>query len=149
MFRIKSYQDFGAAVMLILFGLGGVWFGREYAVGTASKMGPGYMPAVLSWGLIVFGAVVGLRSVTLRGPAIEPVKLRSNILVLGGILSFAFLIESAGLAVAIFVVTVLSALASSESKWKETIALGLFLAIFCVLVFVYGLRQSMPVFGSG
>ncbi len=135
--------------MLILFGLGGVWFGREYAVGTASQMGPGYMPAVLSWGLIVFGAVVGLRSVTLRGPAIEPVKLRSNILVLGGILSFAFLIESAGLAVAIFVVTVLSALASSESKWKETIALGLFLAIFCVLVFVYGLRQSMPVFGSG
>jgi hypothetical protein len=148
MFRIKSQQDFGAAVMLIFFGLAGLWFGREYSVGKASQMGPGYMPMALSWALIIFGAVVGVRAVALRGPAIEPVRLRSNVLVLGGILGFAFLIQSAGLAATIFVVTVLSALASTESRWKETIVLGLFLAVFCVLVFVYGLRQSVPVFGS-
>jgi F0F1-type ATP synthase membrane subunit c/vacuolar-type H+-ATPase subunit K len=148
MSRIKSQQDFGAAVMLIFFGAAGLWFGREYAVGTASQMGPGYMPMALSWALIILGAVVGLRAVALRGPAIEPVRLRSNFLVLGGILGFALLIQSAGLAATIFVVTVLSALASTESRWKETIVLGLFLAAFCVLVFIYGLRQSMPVFGS-
>jgi F0F1-type ATP synthase membrane subunit c/vacuolar-type H+-ATPase subunit K len=148
MFRIKSQQDFGAAVMLILFGLVGLWFGREYPVGTASQMGPGYMPMALSWALIIFGVVLGLRAVALRGPGIESVRLRSNILVLGAILGFALLIQSAGLAISIFVVTVLSALASTESRWKETIALGLFLTVFCVLVFIYGLRQSMPVFGS-
>ncbi len=149
MFRIKSPQDFGAAIMLLFFGAAGLWFGRGYAVGTASQMGPGYMPMVLSWALILFGIIVGLRAVALRGQAIEPIRLRSNILILAGILGFAFLIQSAGLAAAVFVVTVLSALASTESKWKETIALGLFLSIFCVLVFIYALRQSMPVFGSG
>ena len=148
MFRIKSQQDFGAAVMLIFFGAAGLWFGREYPVGTASQMGPGYMPMALSWALIIFGVIVGLRAVAMGGPAIEPVRFRSNLLVLGAILGFALMIQSVGLAISIFVVTLLSTLASTDSKWKETIALGLFLTIFCVIVFVYVLRQSMPVIGS-
>ncbi len=148
MFRIKSQQDFGAAVMLIFFGAAGLWFGREYPVGTASQMGPGYMPMALSWGLIIFGVIVGLRAVAMSGPTIEPVRFRSNILVLAAILGFALMIQSVGLAISIFVVTILSTRASADSKWKETIALGLFLAIFCVIVFVYVLRQSMPVIGS-
>ena len=136
-------------MLFLLIGAAGLWLGRGYEMGTASRMGPGYLPMVLSGGLVVFGMVVGLRAVTLRGPAIEPVVWRTNVLVLGAILSFVFLIESAGLAVATFVVAVLSARASADSKWIETIGLGIFLAIFCVLVFVYALRQSMHVFGPG
>jgi Tripartite tricarboxylate transporter TctB family len=149
MFRLKSPQDLGAAVMFLLFGLAGLWFGREYEMGTASRMGPGYMPMVLSGGLIGLGIVVGLRAVTRCGPAIEPVLWRTNGLVLGAILGFVVLIESAGLASATFVVSVLSALASAEWRWRETLALGVLLAIFCVLVFIYALRQPMSVFGSG
>jgi putative tricarboxylic transport membrane protein len=118
-------------------------------MGTASSMGPGYLPRVLSGGLVVFGLMIGLRAVTLRGPAIEPVVWRTNVLILGAIVSFVFLIESAGLAVATFAVAVLSARAAADSKLTETIALGIFLAIFCVVVFIYALRQSMHVFGSG
>jgi hypothetical protein len=118
-------------------------------MGTASRMGPGYMPMVLSGVLIVFGVAVGLRALKLPGPPIERGVLRTNALVLGAILAFVFLIESAGLAAATFAVTVLSGLASPEARWKETLALGVLLAIFCVLVFVYGLRQSMSVFGPG
>jgi hypothetical protein len=147
--RIKSPQDFGAAVLFLLIGAAGLWLGRDYEMGIASRMGPGYLPMVLSGGLVVFGLVVGLRALTLRGPAIEPVVWRPNVLVLGAILSFVFLVESAGLAIATFVVAVLSARASADSRLKETIALGVFLAIFCVLVFIYALRQSMHVFGPG
>jgi putative tricarboxylic transport membrane protein len=102
----------------------------------------------LSWGLIIFGGIVGIRSVRLRGPAIEPIVWRANILILGAIICFALLIRSTGLAAATFVVTVLSAFASKEFRWKETIVLGVLLAILCVLVFVYALRQSIPVFGD-
>ena len=42
----------GASVLLLVIGLAGLWFGREYEVGIASRMGPGYIPMVLSWGLI-------------------------------------------------------------------------------------------------
>jgi uncharacterized membrane protein YqjE len=134
--------------MLLLFGVAGLWFGREYSAGTSSHMGPGYMPRALSWGLIVFGIIVGLRSVRLRGPAIEPIVWRANILILVAIICFALLIRSTGLAAATFVVTALSAFASKEFRWKETIVFGVLLAVLCVLVFVYALRQSIPVFGD-
>jgi hypothetical protein len=153
MFHIKRPQDLGAAVMLLIAGIGGLWFGREYEVGTASRMGPGYMPMALSWGLIFFGVIIGLRAVRLRpvksrGPGIDPIVWRTNLLILAAILGFALLIRSAGLAAATFVVTALSAIASTEFRWKETIALAVFLAIACVLIFVYALRQSIPVIGT-
>jgi putative tricarboxylic transport membrane protein len=148
MFSIKSQQDLGAAVLFILIGVAGLWYGADYEVGTASSMGPGYLPLVLSWGLIGFGIIVGLLAMTRPGPTMEPVAWRAVILTLGAILAYAFLIQWAGLAPAVFAITLVSALASSESKWKEVIALGTCLAIFCVLVFIYGLHQSMPVFGA-
>jgi hypothetical protein len=147
MSRVRSPQDLGAAVTFLVLGLAGAWFGRGYEVGTASRMGPGYMPMVLSGALVVFGIVVGFRAVKLTGPPIERGVWRTNVLVLAAIVAFVFLIESAGLAAATFAVTVLSGLASPEARWKETLALGVLLAIFCVLVFVYGLRQSMSAFG--
>ncbi len=145
--RVKNQQDLGAALLLALLGIGGLWFGREYDVGTAEDMGPGYFPMVLSWSLIGFGAVIGLRALARPGPRIEPVVWRAVALVLAAILAFAWLIESAGLAAAVLAVTLLSALAARDARWKESVVLGVFLAVFCVLVFIYGLRQSMTVFG--
>ena len=149
MFRLKSPQDFGAAALFVVIGAGGLWFGREYEVGSAKDMGSGYFPMLLSWGLIGFGFIVGSRAVMLPGPSFERIVWRAPLMILGAIVGFALLIESAGLASAAFAVTILSALASAESRWKETIALGVVLAIFCVSVFIYGLRQPMSVFGAG
>src|SRR6185369_17398069 len=70
MLRIKSAQDFGAGVMFFLIGLGALWFGREYEVGTAAQMGPGYLPKALGYGLLVFGAIFVLRGVALEGQPI-------------------------------------------------------------------------------
>jgi hypothetical protein len=149
MLRIKSPQDVGAAATFILIGLAGLWFGREYEIGTTSQMGPGYMPMLLSVGLILFGIIVGLRAVTVQGPAFERIRWRSVLLILLSILVFALLIETAGLLAATFAVVVLSACASREASWKETIGLAVFLAIFCVLVFVYALKQPIPILWGG
>jgi lysylphosphatidylglycerol synthetase-like protein (DUF2156 family) len=149
MLRIKSPQDVGAAATFILIGVAGLWFGREYDLGTASQMGPGYMPMLLSVGLILFGIIVGVRAVTVAGPAFERIRWRSALLILLSILVFALLIETAGLLAATFAVVVLSAVASGEASWKETIGLAVFLAIFCVAVFVYALKQPIPVLWGG
>jgi hypothetical protein len=149
MVRIKSQQDAGAAVLLIAIGLGGLWFGREYELGTVSQMGPGYMPMLLSVGLVIFGGIIALGALTVDGPPIERGLWYPSVLILLAVVLFAFLIDTAGLAPATFVVTVLSAFASAQVRWKEAVALGLGLALFCVAVFVYGLRQPIPVFGGG
>jgi hypothetical protein len=147
--RIKSQQDAGAAILLIVIGIGGLWFGREYERGSVSQMGPGYMPMLLSVGLLIFGGIIALRAVTVDGPPIERGLWYPSALILLTVILFAFLIETAGLAPATFAVAMFSAFASPQVKWKEALALGVGLAVFCVLVFVYGLRQPIPIFGTG
>src|SRR4051812_5110632 len=99
MLRLKSAQDLGAAVLFALIGACGLWFGRDYPFGTPGRIGPGYVPALASWGLTGIGAVLALRSVALHGPKIEVSEWRPVLLVLASVLAFAGLIEFAGLAV--------------------------------------------------
>jgi len=148
MVRVKSPQDLGAAVLLLVIGVGGLWFGREYEAGTAAAMGPGYMPMLLSLALIFFAAVIAFRAVTINGPALTPTAWRPLILVLASILCFALLIRTVGLLATAFVVPIVAAAASPESRRWETLILSAFLSVFCVLVFVYGLGQAIPVFGG-
>jgi hypothetical protein len=149
MLRVRSQQDLGAAIILIAIGLAGLWFGRDYEIGTVARMGPGYMPLMLSLGLLVFGGIIGLRAVTVDGPPIETGLWYPGVAILICVLLFAFLIGSAGLAPATFTVVMLSAFASPDVRWKQVLALAVGLTIFCVLVFVHGLRQPIPVFGPG
>jgi hypothetical protein len=84
-----------------------------------------------------------------EGSPIEHGRWRPTLLILAAILAFALLIESAGLVPATISVVVLSAFASSEARWKETVALSAFLVVFCAVVFVYALKQPLALFGAG
>ena len=53
---IKNQKDLGAGLLYIAFGAVGFYIAREYGMGQASRMGPGYFPTVLSSRLILFGA---------------------------------------------------------------------------------------------
>jgi hypothetical protein len=148
MVRARNPQDLGAAAMLIVIGLGGLWFGREYELGRAAQMGPGYMPMLLSVALIGFGATIGIRALAVAGPSIERGRWRPVLLVLAAIVAFGLLIASAGLAPATFVVAVLCAFAAQDVSWKEALLLAFGLAAFCAVLFVYALNQPIPVFGA-
>lgn len=148
MLRIKSAQDFGAGIMFALVGLGALWFGRTLEIGTAAQMAPGYFPMVLGYGLVVFGVIFVLRGIAYEGPAIEASHWRPPLVILAAISAFAFLIERGGLATAVAACVLVSMLALPRVKWWEALALAAFLAAFCVAVFIYGLRQSMTVFGG-
>ena len=59
MFRVKTPQDFGSAILFLLIGLAGLYFGKDLTYGTTSRMGPGYFPYLLSWLIIGIGVAVG------------------------------------------------------------------------------------------
>jgi hypothetical protein len=147
--RIRSPQDLGAAVILAVIGLGGLWFGDDLDVGSFAQMGPGYLPMVLSYGMLVFAGIVLLRAVTDEGPPVETMVPRAVLLVLAGILLFALLIETAGLVVTVLAVTIVAGFGSREMRWRDATLLGAGLAVFAVVVFVYGLRQPLPIFWGG
>ena len=45
---IRNPKDFGAGILYIAFGAVGYYIARDYGMGQASRMGPGYFPTVLS-----------------------------------------------------------------------------------------------------
>jgi hypothetical protein len=144
MVRVKSPQDLGAGVVFMAIGLAGLYFGSELAFGTSGRMGPGYFPVLLSALIIVVGLVVGFKGLTIEGPPIEPVQLRPISFIIAAILIFGLLIESIGLALTAILLTIFAAYARPEVKLGETILLGVGLATFTVVVFVYVLGQALP-----
>jgi Tripartite tricarboxylate transporter TctB family len=145
MVRVKSPQDFWAGILFILSGCAALWIGRDYAVGTLTRMGPGYLPAVLSCALVAIGAILTVRALALAGPAIERSRITPQLFVLAAIVVFALTIERLGLAPAVLLVAITAALASRDMRWAEAIALGLGLAALCVFLFVHLLGQPFMV----
>jgi hypothetical protein len=144
MLRVRSPQDLGAGLVFTLIGLAGFYFGTDLTFGTPARMGPGFFPVLLSGLIIAIGLVLALKGVAVEGPPIEPVQLRPISFIVAAILIFGFLIESIGLALTAVLLTIFAAYARPEVKLRETILLGVGLAMFTVLVFVYLLGQALP-----
>jgi hypothetical protein len=149
MIRVKNPQDFWAGLLFLVVGCLALWFGRGYAFGTATKMGPGYLPTVLSWALVLIGAFLSLRALALEGPSIEASLIRPQVFILLAIIVFGLLIERFGLAPAIVVVTLIAALASREMRWREALLVAVGLAALCVGLFIYLLGQPLTIFAWG
>ena len=148
MLRVKKPRDLGAGLLFVAFGIVGLWFGRDYAVGTAARMGPGYFPAMLSWLLIALGGYIAARAFVLDGPPVDRVRWRSLLAVLSGVALFALTIQRLGAAIAVVIIVCVAALGTRESRWKEVVPLAIFVSAFCVLVFIVALKQPLPLWGS-
>src|SRR3954463_7663994 len=95
--RRWALQDLWAGLLLAAFGVAALVFGADLAMGTARRMGPGYMPYGLAWLLVLCGGGGALRGVIAAGAAVEPMRLRPFLGVLGGGLAFALLIDRGGI----------------------------------------------------
>jgi len=145
MIRVKSQQDFWAGLLFVVIGCLALWFGRNFLVGSLLRMGPGYMPRVLSLAMIGIGAFLALRALVLEGPRIERSLFRPQIFVLLAIIVFGLLIERVGLAPAVAAVAIVASLASYEMKWIEMVALAVCLSIASVILFITLLGQAMEI----
>ena len=137
--RVRSVGDGLAGLMFIAFGLAAILIGRDYPIGSAMRMGPGYFPTVLGGLLTVLGLGVLVRS--LAGSAAPPpsFSLKPLALVLASVLAFALTVERLGLVAAVVLVVGISALASEEFRWREMLAVALIMAALAVGLFAKGL----------
>ena len=144
---VKDPKDFWSGILFVAFGCAGLWFGRDYIVGTAARMGPGYFPLLMSLALAGLGGFLLVRSLVIAGEPIERSALWPQLLILVAIVVFGLLIERLGLAIAVAAVALISGFAARGVRWMERIVLALTLATACVVLFVYFLGQPIPVWG--
>lgn len=143
--QIKAPQDFGAGVLFIAIGLGGLIFAQDLTFGSSRNMGPGYFPTILSVLILVIGLAVALKGVAIEGPEIEEIRLRPLVVLIATMLLFGLLIKTAGLVVTGTLITVLAAYAQAGVRIRETVIFALVLTAVITVVFVYALGQPLPV----
>ena len=144
MVRIGNKRDFYSGLVLIGFGLAALSIARNYRMGTALRMGPGYFPIVLSSLLILIGIIVAglaLRSDEVTSPKLA---LRPLLIVTGATVFFGVFIDGAGMVLATLGMVVASRLARPGYPWLETAILAAGLTALCVAVFYFGIRIQMP-----
>lgn len=138
-------QDVLAGLLFAAFGIAALIFGADLRMGTAARMGPGYVPNMLAWILIALGAFIAIRGALRGRPAIESLHWRPISLISLAVLAFAFLFQATGLLPALVALVVLAALASPESRRLETAVAAIALFLICIGVFKYGLGMPFTV----
>ena len=142
---IPNSKDLAAGLLFMAFGLAALVISSSYAPGTASRMGPGYMPRALGVLLLVFGAALSLRGFRPSHEAASAWRVRPLIIVLASVAAFSFIARWTGAIAATIALVFIASLASSEFRWKEALAVGAILGVVSVIVFVYALGVPLPV----
>jgi hypothetical protein len=133
-FKDLAFGLFLIALALIAFGATG-----SLAVGTASDMGPGFVPRALAWIILGFGGaflVTGLAKA--RAPIPVP-AWRPVVAILASIALFAVLFAKLGLIAACVGAVVVAGMAAAPVRWLQLIVFGIVIAAFSALLFVKGL----------
>jgi hypothetical protein len=144
---MRNPKDFWTGLIYICFGSSAMLIAREYGMGTAIKMGPAYFPTILGGLLVGIGAISTIRSFIISGAPVGAFAFKGLILVSVSVLLFGFLVRGAGLAVALPLLVIISAYASTYFRWCPTIITAVGLTLFCALVFLRGLGIPLPIIG--
>jgi hypothetical protein len=146
---IKNRIDFAAGLLFVGVGLFYGAMSLKLSIGTALEMGPGYFPLVLCGILIALGGAILITSLAgASGEAFGKVPWRAVIMLPLAIVAFGAGLRYLGLLPTVLVSALLASSASGGIPMATRLAISLALAIFCTLVFVYGVNLHIPVLGT-
>lgn len=145
--RIRCTPDLLSGLLLVAIGAGFAWAARSYDFGSGARPGPGYFPFGLGVLLMLLGAalVAGSRRepATAPGPRV-PIRWRPLLFVIGAIVLFALGVPRLGLWITLPLTVITASAASAEFRWREVLLNALVLTVASWLVFVVGLKLSLP-----
>jgi hypothetical protein len=148
--RMLARRDGLAGLLFIGVAVFGLWLSRDYPIGTALRMGTGYVPRLLCWVLFGLGAVVlvqGLREAQdARALSSGDVSaLRPLVFVTASLVIFGLSIERLGLVISILLLIGVGGVAARGLRPFETLLAALVLILLSWGIFILGLGLTIPV----
>jgi hypothetical protein len=152
--RMLARKDVLSGLLFCGVALFGLWLSRDYPIGTALRMGTGYVPRLLCWVLMALGAVVLVQGLRAREPApdtnVTPTTGASAVLgaivvVAASLVAFGLSVERLGLVVAILLLVGIGSIAARGIKAWEVAAAALGLILLTWAIFIQGLGLTIPV----
>ena len=144
--RIKSQVDFWGGLLFVGFGLLAILVARDYPMGSAMRMGPGYFPTYIGLALVALGAWIAADGFRLEGERVGSFPWRAIVLLSIGFSTFAWSIDHLGFIPALAIVVLTTSLAGAEFRWKEILVEMVVLIAGCWAIFIYGLELPFPLF---
>jgi hypothetical protein len=135
-----------SGLLFITLGLLGTFLSLKESIGTPARMGPGFMPLLLSVGLATLGAVILVRGLRSTVSTEWRFGIRPLFMVLASVAVFAACIRSVGFAPAVFTSVVIASYAEKTRSLVSALLLAFVISTFCSLIFVIGLGLTIPVF---
>jgi putative tricarboxylic transport membrane protein len=136
---IRGPQDFVGGLALIAIALFALWASSDLQGMRGFSFGAGTAPRMFGFLLLGLGIAVMIVGLVNDGEHITAYAWRGPLFVSLAILSFAINIRPLGLVVSAFASFIISAFGTPETRWKETIIVGICLTTFCSLLFPYAL----------
>jgi Tripartite tricarboxylate transporter TctB family len=153
--RRPAVPDLLAGGTFIAIGLAFALAGGRYEMGSALKMGPGYVPVALGGMLTLLGAVIAVQAFRGGDPHMReaedqrgPVPWVRGGMLVAAIVFFGAAIEGLGLAPTLFVTTFLAALAGHRTGPLKALAIAVSLTVLSLGIFVGLLQLRLPLFGD-
>jgi putative tricarboxylic transport membrane protein len=143
---VRGPQDFVGGIALMAIAVFALWASSDLQGMHGFSFGAGTAPRMFAVLLLALGAAVTLMGLLADGEHITRYAWRGPLFVSLAILSFAITIRPLGLVVSAFASFIISALGTPETKWKETIIVGICLTIGCSLLFPYALGLPLQLF---
>jgi hypothetical protein len=145
--KIKSQRDFWSGLMFIVVGIAFAWGSTAYSFGSSARPGPAYFPFGLALLMALLGALVLFKSLTLEVEGGDPIgawSWKPLMVIAGAVAVFGWAIPHLGMFVALPLLVVGSARAGSEFHWKEAAINAVVLTAGSWVIFIWGLKLTIP-----
>ncbi|WP_203073589.1 tripartite tricarboxylate transporter TctB family protein [Falsiroseomonas ponticola] len=129
-------KDVASGALLIAIAVAGLWLNQDHTLGTARRMGPGYMPMMTFWLQMGLGAIVLVMGLFNGPDKLDRWAWRELTLILASLCVFALLLEQGGLFLAIAATVAVAALGDRTHRPLGVLGLIVFLMALCWFVFI-------------
>jgi putative tricarboxylic transport membrane protein len=136
---VRGPQDFVGGIALMAIAIFALWASSDLQGMHGFSFGAGTAPRMFAGLLLGLGAAIALVGLLVEGQDLATYHWRGPLYVSLSILSFAVAIRPLGLVISAMASLMIAALGTPETRWKETIIVGICLTAFCSFLFPYAL----------
>ena len=135
----KGPQDYFGGIALMALALFALWASSDLQGMRGFSFGAGTAPRMFGILMLLLGVGVAIMGLVFDGPKLATYHWRGPLFVTLSIVAFAGAIRPLGLVISAFAAFMIAALGTPETRWKETIIVGICLTAGCSLLFPYAL----------
>ena len=149
--KIKSQRDFWSGLMFVLVGVVFAVGATNYSLGSSARPGPGFFPLILSVIMAILGAIVLFKSLTIEtegGDPIGSIAWKPLIVIVLSITVFAIALPRLGMVLTVPILIIMTSFAGDEFHWKGVLLNALVLTFGSWVIFVWGLKLTIPMWPS-